>query len=74
MVNILAAALTVMRVSSLTPCWALPCNFMMKNPPRAEQGLATPLSYCLSSSSRFDPGWRSEGVADVAVEIKSPET
>ena len=69
----MAATPTVMRVSSVTPGPALPCKFTVKYPPRAEQGLATSLSYCFSSSSRFDPGWRSEDVADVVVDIKSPD-
>ena len=68
-----ATPTTVVRISSVTPRRALPCNFMLKYPPRAEQGLATSLSYCFSSSSRFDPGWRSEDVADVVVDIKSPD-
>ena len=54
----------------MTPRRALPCNFMLKNPPRAEQGLATSLVELLPL--KLEGAARE--VADVIVEIKSPET
>ena len=70
----MAATPTMMKVSSVTPGLALPCNFTVKYLPRAEQGLATSPVVLLLLQLQIWLVGADEDVTDVVVEIKPSQT